>query len=318
MPKVARFHRLGGPEVLQFDESTFEDPFAGELLLKVKAIGINRMEVFFRAGGFGPPKEFPAMLGSECAGTVLVVGEGIKGFCTGDHVATIPGFTSVLGFATEMKGHECAVYGEQPYVPADMVVKMPNNMSFIDGVALWTQYSTAWNAMLDTAKLQKGEYVLLTAATSSRSKVAALKSIGIEHVIVASEQGIATEVARITDGIGCPVIHDPIARENINKLLDALAINGILLIYGVLDLSPALIDLLKGMAKFATIKFSTVFQTLSNPKKRAKMVTFVLRGIAEGVVRLVIDKTFSFHDIAEAHRYLESNQHVGKVIVTVD
>ncbi|SCO88884.1 uncharacterized protein FRV6_13012 [Fusarium oxysporum] len=114
MPKVARFHRLGGPEVLQFDESTFEDPFAGELLFKVKAIGINRMEVFFRAGGFGPPKEFPAMLGSECAGTVLAVGEGIKGFCTGDHVATIPGFTSVLGFATEMKGHECAVYGEQP------------------------------------------------------------------------------------------------------------------------------------------------------------------------------------------------------------
>jgi NADPH2:quinone reductase len=125
-------------------------------------------------------------------------------------------------------------------------------------------------------------------------------------------------VARITDGIGCPVIHDPIAGENINKLLDALAINGILLIYCVLDLSPALIDPLKGMPKFATIKFSAVFQTLSNPKKRAKMVNFVLRGIAEGVLRPVIDKTFSFHDIAEAHRYLESNQHVGKVIVTVD
>ncbi|KAK2684955.1 hypothetical protein QWA68_016025 [Fusarium oxysporum] len=297
------------------------------------------MEVFFRVGGFGPPKEFPALLGSEYAGTVLAVGEGIKGFCTGDHVATIPGFTSVPGFATEMKGHECAVYGEQAYVPADIVVKIPNDISFIDGVALWMQYSTAWNAMLDTAKLQKGEYVLLTAATSSvaiaaaqiaqsqgaipiyttrsRSKVAALKSIGIGHVIVASEQDIAAEVARITDGIGCRVIYDPIAGENINKLLDALVINGILLIYGVLDLSPALIDPLKGMAKFATIKFSAVFQTLSNPKKRAKVVNFVLRVISEGVLRPVIDKTFSFHDIAEAHRYLESNKHVGKVIVTV-
>ncbi|WKT49446.1 Polyketide synthase, enoylreductase domain [Fusarium oxysporum f. sp. vasinfectum] len=305
MPKVARFHRLGGPEVLQFDESTFEDPFAGELLLKVKAIGINRMEVFFRAGGFGPPKEFPAMLGSECAGTVLAVGEGIKGFCTGDHVATIPGSSSVLGFATGMKGHECAVYGEQPYVPADMVVKMPNDIGNVVRGNL-------------SAQITQSQGAIPICTTRSRSKVAALKSIGIEHVIVASEQGIATEVARITDGIGCPVIHDPIARENINKLLDALAINGILLIYGVLDLSPALIDLLKGMAKFATIKFSAVFQTLSNPKKRAKMVTFVLRGIAEGVVRLVIDKTFSFHDIAEAHRYLQSNQHVGKVIVTVD
>ncbi|KAK2127613.1 hypothetical protein NOF04DRAFT_1347213 [Fusarium oxysporum II5] len=294
---VARFHRLGGPEVLQFDEITLEG--YGELLLKVKAIGINGMEVFFRAG-------------------VLAVGEGIKGLCTGDHVATIPGFTSVPGFATEMKGHECAVYGEQAYVPADIVVKMPNDISFIDGVALWMQYSTDWNAMLDTAKLQKGEYGAITICTTrSRSKVAALKSIGIGHVIVASEQDIATEVARITDGIGCRVIYDPIAGENINKLLDALVINGILLIYGVLDLSPALIDPLKGMAKFATIKFSAVFQTLSNPKKRAKMVNFVLRVISEGVLRPVIDKTFSFHDIAEAHRYLERNQHVGKVIVTV-
>ncbi|KAF5255937.1 hypothetical protein FOXYS1_13616 [Fusarium oxysporum] len=131
------------------------------------------MEVFFRASGFGPLKEFPAMLGSECSGTILAVGEGIKGFYIGDHVATILSFTSVPGFATEMKGHERAVYGEQAYVPADMVVKMPNDMSFSDGAALWVQYSTAWNAMLDTAKLQKGEYVLLTAATSSVAIAAA-------------------------------------------------------------------------------------------------------------------------------------------------
>ncbi|EWZ31458.1 hypothetical protein FOZG_14601 [Fusarium oxysporum Fo47] len=247
------------------------------------------MEVFFRTSGFGPLKEFPAMLGSECSGTVLAVGEGIKGFCTGDHVATILSFTSVPGFATEMKGHERAVYGEQAYVPADMVVKMPNDMSFSDGAALWVQYSTAWNAMLDTAKLQKGEYVLLTAATSS---------VAIAAAQIAQSQGaipISTEVARISDGIG--VIYDPIAGENINKLLDAFANNGILLIYGVLGLSPALIDPLKGMAKFATIKLSAVFQTLSNPKKRAKMVNFVQRGIAEGVLRPVIDLTLRSHGL---------------------
>ncbi|WKT54084.1 Polyketide synthase, enoylreductase domain [Fusarium oxysporum f. sp. vasinfectum] len=340
MPKVARFHQLGGPEVLQLDEIEFEDPSAGELLLKVSAIGINRMEVFFRAGGFGLPKVFPAMLGSECAGTVLAVGSGVSGFSIGDRVATIPGFTSVPDFATEMKGHECAVYGEQAYVPAEMAVKIPNSMSFIDGAALWMQYSTAWNSMVDTAKLQKGEYVLLTAATSSvgiaaaqiaksqgaipicttrsQSKVAALKSHGIEHVIVTDEQDIATEVARITGGIGCRVIYDPVAGKGIDKLLDALAMNGIILVYGVLDLSPAIIDPLKGMAKFATIKFSAVFQTLLNAEKRAKMTEFVLNGVANGVLRPVVDKTFPFQDVAEAHRYLESNQHVGKVIVTVD
>ncbi|KAM0547781.1 hypothetical protein ACHAPJ_010242 [Fusarium lateritium] len=340
MPKVVRFHQLGGPEVLQLDEITFEDPSAGELLLKVSAIGINRMEIFFRAGGFGLPKAFPAMLGSECAGTVLAVGEGVKGFSIGDRVATIPGFTNVPGFATEMAGHECAVYGEQAYVPAEMAVKLPNDMSFIDGAALWMQYSTAWNSMVDTAQLQKGEYVLLTAATSSvaiaaaqvaksqgaipicttrsQSKVSALKSLGIEHVIVIDEHDIVEEVAQITGGIGCRVIYDPVAGKDIAKLLDALAKNGMILVYGVLDLSPAMIDPLKGMAKFATIKFSAVFQTLLDREKRAKMTEFVLEGVANGVLRPVVDKTFPLQDIVDAHRYLESNQHVGKIIVTVD
>lgn len=340
MPKVARFHKLGGPEVLQLDEISFEDPAAGELLLKVSAIGINRMEVFFRAGGFGPPKAFPAMLGSECSGTVLAIGQSVTGFTIGDRVATIPGFTTAPGFDTEMKGHECAVYGEQAYVPAEMAVKIPNDMSFVDAAALWMPYSTAWNSMVDTAQLRKGEYVLLTAATSSvgiaaalivksqgaipicttrsQSKVAALMSLGIEHVIVTDDQDIATEVARITGDVGCHVIYDPVAGKGISKLLDALAMHGMILIYGVLDLAPAAIDPLKGMAKFATIKFSAVFQTLLNAAKRAEMTEFVLRGVANGTLKPIIDKTFPFKDIAEAHHYLESNQHVGKVVVTVD
>ncbi|KAM0204182.1 hypothetical protein ACHAQI_010009 [Fusarium lateritium] len=340
MPKVVRFHHIGGPEVLQLDEITFEDPSAGELLLKVSAIGVNRMEIFFRAGGFGLPKAFPAMLGSECAGTVLAVGSGVKGFSIGDRVATIPGFTNVPGFATGMTGHECAVYGEQAYVPADMVVKLPNGISFIDGAALWMQYSTAWNSMVATAQLQKGEYVLLTAATSSvgiaaaqiakrqgaipicttrsQSKVAALNSLGIEHVIVTDTQDIVEEVARITGGMGCRVIYDPIAGKDIAKLLDALAMNGMILVYGVLDLSPAIIDPLKGMAKFATIQFSAVFQTLLDADKRSKMIEYVLEGVNNGALRPVVDKTFRLQDVIEAHRYLESNQHVGKIAITVD
>ncbi|KAL6408911.1 putative quinone oxidoreductase protein [Ilyonectria robusta] len=230
MPKVARFHQLGGPEVLQIDEIAFEDPAAGELLLKVSAIGINRMEIFFRSGGFGQPKTFPAVLGSECAGTVLAIGQGVTGFAIGDRVATIPGFITVPGFSTE---------------------------------------------------------------------------------------DIAIEVARITGGVGCCVIYNPVARKGISKLLNVLAVDGVILIYGVLDLAPASINPVKGLAKFATIKFIAVFRMLLNPKKHAIMTEFVLKGVADGVLKPVIDKKFSFKDIAEAHRYVESNQHVGKVVVTV-
>lgn len=340
MPKVAKFDRPGGPEVLRLDDVAFENPAPGELLLKVRAIGVNRMEVFFRAGGFGMPKVLPAMLGSECSGIVIAVGEGVTEFVAGDHVATIPGFTSVPGFATEMKGHEFAVYGEQAYVPAEMTVKMPDGMSFVDGAALWMQYGTAWNSMINTAGVRRGDYVLLTASTSSvaiaaaqivksqgaipicttrnRSKVAALKSLGIENVIVSDEQDIVEEVVRITGGVGCRVIYDPVAGRGISKLLDALAVNGMILLYGVLDPAPATIDLLKGLAKFATIKFTAVFQTLLDAEKRTEMVNFVLKGIATGGLKPVVDRTFRFEDIASAHRYLESNCHVGKVVVTVD
>jgi NADPH:quinone reductase len=132
MAKVVRFHELGGPEVLRLEEITFEDPAPGELRLKVGAIGLNRLEVVYRSGGFGAPNKYPAVLGSECAGTVEAIGKGVTGFKIGDRVATIPGFTTLPGFATETKGHEYAVYGEQAYLPAKMAVKMPESMSFID------------------------------------------------------------------------------------------------------------------------------------------------------------------------------------------
>jgi NADPH2:quinone reductase len=148
--------------------------------LKLGAIGLNRLEVVYRSGGFGAPNKYPAVLGSECAGTVEAIGKGVTGFRVGDRVATIPGFTTLPGFATETKGHECAVYGEQAYVPAEMAVKMPESMSFIDAAAIWMQYSTAYNSMVDVAQLQKGEYVLLTAATSS---------VGIAAIQIAKSLG---------------------------------------------------------------------------------------------------------------------------------
>jgi NADPH2:quinone reductase len=84
------------------------------------------------------------------------------------------------------------------------------------------------------------------------------------------------------------------------------------MIYGVLDMSPAMIDPIKGLAKLATVKFTSVFETLLVAQKRAKMTDFVLKGLANGTLKPVIDKTFPLENIVEAHRYLESNQHVGK------
>jgi NADPH:quinone reductase len=190
------------------------------------------------------------------------------------------------------------------------------------------------------AQLQQGEYVLITAATSpvglaavqiakalgaipiattrSQSKVAALKAHAVEHVIVTDGQDIPTEVARITGGVGCRVIYDPVAGRGVGELLDAASTGGIILLYGVLDPAPTTIDPIKGLAKLATVKFSGVFGTLLDPEKRIAMVEFVHKRLDEGTLKPVIDKTFPLEEIVEAHRYLESNQHIGKIVVTVD
>ena len=110
MAKVVRFHEFGGPAVLRLEEITFEDPAPGELRLKAGAIGLNRLEVVYRSGGFGAPNKYPAALGSECAGTVEVIGKGVTGFKIGDRVATIPGFTTLPGFLKGMEFRAETVY----------------------------------------------------------------------------------------------------------------------------------------------------------------------------------------------------------------
>lgn len=340
MSKIVRIHKFGGPEVLQFDEMVFDEPAAGELRLKVSAIGINRSEIMHRVGTFGPDTRLPGVMGSEAAGTVEAVGDGVTDFAVGDRVATIPGFTTLPGFATPMPGHLCASYGEQAFVPADMAVKLLDGMSFVKGAATWMAYGTAWNSMARVADVRSGDYVLLIAATSpvglaaiqivkaqggipiattrSRAKVEALKALGVEHVIVTDEQDITTEVARITNGVGCRVIYDPVAGARVEKLVDALSMEGLLLIYGELDHSPARIDPLKGLAKLATIKFTNVFGTFHVPERRAVMVDYIQKGLANGALSPVIDATYPFDEIADAHRHVESNRHIGKVVVTID
>src|ERR1700733_8385781 len=136
MARVVRFYRTGGPEVLRFDEIAFGDPAPGELRIRVAAIGLNRMEVVYRSGGLGQPEKLPAVLGSEGAGTVEAIGDEVTGLNLRDRIAPIPGFTTVPGFKTNDQGHECALYGEQAFVPADMAVKLPPTMSFVEGASI--------------------------------------------------------------------------------------------------------------------------------------------------------------------------------------
>src|SRR5271166_4010899 len=157
MARVVRFHETSGPEVLQIEDMAVGDPGAGELRLRVHALGLNRAEALFRAGLYLEQPKLPARLGYEAAGTVDAVGPGVNGFAVGDKVSTIPGFSM----------NQYGVYGEQALVPAAITVKHPENLSWEQAASIWMQYMTAYGGLVDVAGLGANDAVIITAASSS-------------------------------------------------------------------------------------------------------------------------------------------------------
>src|SRR6516225_2902002 len=138
MARVVRFHKIGGPEVLQIEDVSVLPPGKGEVQIKVKAIGLNRAESMFRRGQYLESPKFPARLGYEAAGAVSAVGPGVQGFKVGDTVSTIPSFSQ----------NEYGVYGELANAPVRAVTSHPALLSWEAAAAVWMQYITAYGALI--------------------------------------------------------------------------------------------------------------------------------------------------------------------------
>ena len=133
MSRIIRFHRLGGPDVLQIDEMALGAPKAGEIRLRVRAIGLNRAEAMFRSGAYIETASLPSGLGYEASGEIEAIGEGVTGFSIGDAVSTMPAFSMT----------EHGVYGDAAIVPAHAVVKHPGSLSN-PGSFSWSEAAAIW------------------------------------------------------------------------------------------------------------------------------------------------------------------------------
>ena len=328
MSLIVRIHQTGGPEVLQFEDIDLGMPAAGELRIRVEAIGLNRSEAMYRAGGYLVPPRLPSLIGYEAAGVVEVVGEGVSGFAPGDRICVLPTFR--LG--------EYGVYGEQAIVPARSVLPAPPQLSPIEAASVWMQYLTAFG-IVEAGKAGIGDYVLIPAASSSvgiaaiqwanwvgatpialtrhSNKAKALQALGARHVVASAECDVVAEVKRLTAGKGARVVFDPVGGPSVATLADAMAEDGILMIYGSLSGQPTPYPHWPAAIKSLSLR-GWVFSYIANhPVRFAHAKELVLRGLAEGHLKPVIARTFPLSQIVEAHRYLESNQQVGKVVVTV-
>lgn len=329
MPRVVRFHQTGEPEVLKLEEIPVVEPGPDEIRLNVKALGLNRAESMFRRGQYLEQPQFPARIGYEASGIVEAVGAKVRDFAVGDAVSTVPAFSM----------NQYGVYGEVATVPAAAVVKHPASLSWEVATSLWMQYLTAWGALVHLAKIGKGDFVLIPAASSSvgvaaiqmchaegaipialtrtSAKAAELKTHGATHVVVTEEEDLVARVNKITGGKGARVAFDPVGGPTFEKLVAAMAPHGLIFEYGALSTEPTPFPLFGVLGKMLTIRGYLLFEFTQQPDILKHAVEYVLKHVQDGIFQPKIAKMFSLDAIVEAHRYLESNQQIGKVVVMV-
>jgi NADPH:quinone reductase-like Zn-dependent oxidoreductase len=329
MPRIVRFHELGGPEVLRIEDEPSKQPGKGEARLRVRAIGLNRAEALFMRGQYIEQPKLPAGLGYEAAGVVDAVGQDVDKSWVGKTVATIPAFSM----------NRYGMVGEEVIAPVAALGEYPAKLSAAEGAAVWMQYVTAYGALIAIAHLAAGDFVVIPAASSSvgiaaiaiaraegatsiattrkSGKKAELRALGADYVIATEEEDIVARVNEITGGKGARVIFDPVAGPFLEKLARAAAPGGIIFQYGILSMQPTPFPLFIALPKGLSIRGYMLTEITLDPEKLAVARKYVYDRLADGRFRPKIAKTFPFAQTVEAYKYLESNVQVGKVVITV-
>lgn len=329
MPSIIRFHQLGGPEVLTIDDVPLQEPGKGEVRLRVLAAGLNRAEVLFTRGQYLEQPKLPSRIGYEVAGVVDAVGDGVDAGWLGKRAATIPAFS--------MGPH--GTLGEQAVVPAYALAEYPANLSAEQAAASWMQYMTAYGALVYYSKVGPGDFVSLPAASSSvglaaiqivrdagataiavtrkSAKKDELIALGAQHVIASEEEDYIARVNEITGGKGARITFDPVAGPFVEKLAAAAAQEGVIFIYGGLSMQPTPFPLFQSFRNAVSVRAYSLREITMKPDRLAPAKKFVFDRLADGRFVPKIARTFAYKATVEAYRYLESNQQVGKVVITV-
>lgn len=326
MSRVVVFDEVGAPDVLRIVDEPPAEPAAGEVRIRIEAFGLNRLDQMMRTGSYPRPFRLPhARLGCEGTGIIDAVGPGVEGFTVGDAV--------IVTAVPEMDLH--GTYAEHTVVPATAVVARPAGLDVVGAAALWVAYSTAYGGLIEKARMRPGDHVLISAASSAvglaaiqvanqigavplaitrrTSKEKDLLAAGAAAVIATDREDVAEAVRRHTAGAGADIIFDAVMGPGLPDLAKTARPGGTLITMGWLDTRPALFPMVWPL----TIMGYASFEHTLDPVAVRRIVAFLTAGLRTGALRPVIDRVFAFDDIADAHRYLEKGQQVGKIVVTV-
>jgi NADPH2:quinone reductase len=319
--KAIQVAQVGGPEVLTLVDVPVPNPKANEALVQIEAAGVNFVDVYFREGRY--PAPLPFINGQEGAGPVVAVGSDVTSLRLGDRVA----YTGALGS-----------YAEYAAVPADRLVKIPDELDFNQAAAAMLQGMTAHCLSHSTYPIKNGDTVLIHAAAGgvglllvqmakklgariigtagSEEKAQLARDAGADEVIVYTEQDFETETQRLTDGQGVHVVYDGVGKDTFAKDLNVMRPRGYVVLFGGSSGAVPPFDLLE------LTKHGSLFVTrpslqhyVATHEELEERANDVLQMIVHGDLKLRIYKTYPLAEAAAAHRDLEGRQTTGKLLL---
>jgi NADPH2:quinone reductase len=319
--RAVRVHQYGGPEALRCEEVPLPEPKAGEARVKIKASGVNFIDIYHRTGLY--PNPLPFILGVEGAGIVDAVGPGVTEVKEGDPVAYAMQLGSHAEFAT---------------VPAWKLAPIPEGLDFQSAAAAMLQGITAHYLTHDAYRLKKGEVALVHAAAggvglllvqmakslgaavvgtvSTDEKARIAKEAGADEVIRYDQTNFASEVKQLTGGHGVHVVYDSVGKSTFEKSLECLAPRGFLVLFGqssgpVPSFNPAVLSQ-KGSL------FLTRPSLIDYMRDRAELLQRagnVFRWVLGGELKLRVERTFPLAEVEKAQRELEGRRTTGKLVL---
>ena len=322
MAQAIRFHRTGGPEVLTLESVDVGKPGRGEVRMRNTAIGVNFIDTYQRSGLY--PLQLPSGLGTEAAGVVEEVGEGVDWLKPGDRVATC---TSPVG-----------AYSTERNLPADKLVKLPDGIEERTAAAMMLKGLTVQYLFRQTYPLKAGQTILFHAAAGgvgliacqwaralgvtmigtagSDEKAALARQHGCAHTIVYTRENFVERVKEITNGKGVPVVYDSIGKDTFPASLDCLSPRGFFVSFGSASgpVPPFNIMMLSQKGSLYATR-PTLFTHAANRESLNAMASELFALVKEGKIKPDARQTFPLSEAAEAHRTLESRKTTGATLL---
>jgi NADPH:quinone reductase len=323
MVAAVRVHKVGGPEVLTYEDVPVPEPGPGQVKVRNHACGVNFIDTYFRMGMYPPPAGLPFVSGNEGAGEAIAVGPGVTEVKVGDRVGYVAGLGS---------------YAAERLLPADRAVKLPDNISYEQAAGMMLKGLTVQYLLRQTYKVQKGNNVLIQAAAGgigliacqwanhlganvigtvgSKDKAELARKNGAHHTILYREEDFAAKVKEITGGKMCEVVYDGVGKATFPASLDCLKPLGMFVSFGNASgqIEAFNINILQTKGSlFATRP--TLNTYAAKREDLLKMASELFDVVGSGAVKIPVNQKYSLKDAQKAHRDLEGRATTGSSIL---